>query len=109
MLTEARPAMGGRDHDLRDIDGVILKPCSHISCKQQGFTEQCAKKYSQEKTQTMYVCLPAKVSSRTRSPRALIRIREFSFTSTRADARPSMSRNLDASAAGIATTSFWEW
>jgi hypothetical protein len=37
---------------------------------------------------------------------AFIRFREFS--STRADARPSMSRNLDASAAGIARTSFWE-
>ena len=43
-----------------------------------------------------------------RSPSAaLIRFREFS--STRADARPSMSRNLDASAAGMATTLFWEW
>jgi len=39
--------------------------------------------------------------------RALIRFREFS--STRAEARPSMSRNLDASAAGIARTSSWEW
>jgi hypothetical protein len=43
-----------------------------------------------------------------RSPSAaFIRFREFS--STRADARPSMSRNLDASAAGMATASFWEW
>ena len=36
-----------------------------------------------------------------------IRLREFS--STRADARPSMSRNLDVSAEGIAGTSFCEW
>lgn len=35
-----------------------------------------------------------------------MRFREFS--STRADARPSMSRNLDASAAGVAKTSPWE-
>jgi hypothetical protein len=37
-----------------------------------------------------------------------MRFREFS--STRADARPSISRNLDASAAGVgvAKTSFWE-
>lgn len=46
--------------------------------------------------------------ARARSPpSALIRFREFS--STRAEARPSMSRNLDVSAAGMATTSFWEW
>jgi hypothetical protein len=38
---------------------------------------------------------------------AFIRFREFS--STRADARPSMSRNLDASVAGMARTSFREW
>ena len=36
-----------------------------------------------------------------------IRLREFS--STRAEARPSMSRNLDVSAAGVAATSFCEW
>jgi hypothetical protein len=41
-----------------------------------------------------------------RARAAFIRFREFS--STRADARPSMSRNLDASAAGIARTSSWE-
>jgi len=46
-------------------------------------------------------------SAPTSLSRALIRFREFS--STRADARPSMSRNLDASAAGIASTSFWDW
>lgn len=46
-------------------------------------------------------------SAPTSLSRALIRFREFS--STRADARPSMSRNLDASAAGIARTSFWDW
>ena len=36
-----------------------------------------------------------------------IRLREFS--STRAEARPSISRNLDASAEGVAATSFCEW
>jgi hypothetical protein len=44
---------------------------------------------------------------RARSPSAFIRFREFS--STRAEARPSMSRNLDVSAVGMAKTSFWEW
>jgi hypothetical protein len=36
-----------------------------------------------------------------------IRLREFS--STRAEARPSMSRNFDASVEGVAVTSFCEW
>ena len=43
---------------------------------------------------------------RSRSPSTFMRFREFS--STRADARPSISRNLDASAVGVAKTSSWE-
>ena len=52
--------------------------------------------------------LPFSGDRRVRTVRATrIRLREFS--STRAEARPSMSRNLDASAEGVAVTSFCEW